>query len=186
MGIKNIFRKKKSKTEKEDEIILYPSKVGYHNPKTNKFYKPAYSKIKGGYYEKEVSEHFLRQLTKREKLSKEWFQKIEPLLVEIINNNKEKIDGLKFYSSSRQKVNKLVLRSDGKFNIEYTSTEFGERWPGLIDDNQNKGYTSQQIVNDPWRGHEQLIDYNRSENARKELINEIKKRTNINLRKKSS
>ena len=119
----------------------------------------------------------LKHLEKHKELSKEWYKKIEPFLIEVVDKNKDKLNGLRFHSSHGAIINKLVLRADGKFNIEYTSTEFGERWPGFIDDNQSKGYTSQQIVNNPWRGNEQLLDYNRSENARKELINGIKKRT---------
>ena len=65
------------------------------------------------------------------KLRVEWAKKAKPYIVEAINNNKKSADGLKFYtwayangigSLGNLMANKLKLRPDGKFDIEYTKT----------------------------------------------------------------
>ncbi len=131
------------------------------------------------------------RLKERENLGSEWYKNTRHILIGLLKKKKEEIDGLKFYTRNlaynTTTANRIKVRDDGRFNVESSSTEYGEQWPGILDDNMGKGYTAKEIVSGniysllsesitPRKGGYDA-DY------RRRFIEEVKKKTGVDLRK---
>lgn len=126
-----------------------------------------------------------------------WYENIAPVLTHLLEKEKDKLNGLVFYTKDlayhSTTANRLIVRKDGRFNIESTSTEFGEAWEHAhVDDNYGKGYSPKEVVSDNYRKNISLnnaiaphryVQY--EPHYKEELIKEIKKRTGVDLSEES-
>ncbi len=132
------------------------------------------------------------RVQKRNTLGIQWYNEAEPILINLLEEKKNNIDGLTFYTTDSayhvKVAHKIKVRKDGKFNLESTSTEFGEYWDNAyVQDNSGKGFSAKEIIRGgfPYSIHETISPQSPEKYSpahKHELIAEIKRKTGIDIR----
>lgn len=186
MGFLDFFKRRQKKKEKPKSGISMHQIESYYSPEKRRYVRPVYSKSKGTIYERELTDEYFERLGKFQELSNQWYSEAESVVAEILDKDREGFDGFKFYTldkaSKTKLANKLSLRPNGNFDIETTSTEYGEQWPGYKLDKNGKGYTPKEVAEEIFATL--YNDVSRaSKKARSELIGLVKNVVKIDLRR---
>jgi hypothetical protein len=128
-----------------------------------------------------------RLLNKREREEKErkdWNKTAAYIIEGVLKKNKKAFDGLIFNTSGLH-FSKLILRKDGKFNVEVLDGRMNLHLRSKLFSNNSRGYSSKEIVyaEEAFKDeHDTLIpSFAGSEKGKENLIKEIKKRTGVDL-----